>query len=176
MTPWHHAYMTMDDDEIPIIQNLKIQFLIGRFVNERHRSSYAASYTMLIQAVEAYNPYLLCIHNSFYRVKVLSKLIQKGEDGYMPWERRYLVHARCVELMVMDADRRKHEIDADDPRAEEKRNQITEQLRQDVREFSSYFFGRKTGDNCVECPYGDYYYQRYYEHVMKESMGKNEDK
>lgn len=88
------------------------------------------------------------------------------------WERRYLVHARIVELMVQDAHRQRHEIKQDDPDADKKRDDITEKLRKDIREFSKYYFGKKQKETCALCAYPDFYYRHLYKELIGSGDGK----
>lgn len=75
------------------------------------------------------------------------------------WERRYLVHAHIVQLIIDDAFRRKHEIEPDDPDAVREREEIEDHMQRDLKEFNHYFWGKKSKETCAYCPYPDFYYR-----------------
>ena len=71
----------------------------------------------------------------------------------MPDETRYIFHQKLCDMIHAEYERKKLEIDADDPKAIEKRSALSDQCLKDLSLLRKYFFGVKNEPLCALCEY-----------------------
>ncbi len=72
------------------------------------------------------------------------------------WEDRFIFFAKLGNLISVNAERQKNELDPSDPDFIQKRIAINQERTEDLINLRKWYFGKKSEIHCADC---DFYYE-----------------